>query len=111
MYGLTPEQLPSTESLADTVARVMPLWAAEIAPAVRAGKRVLIAAHGNSIRALCKYLNNVSDDDIVELNIPTGIPLVFELDDELKVLKSYYLGDADAIAAKVAAVAAQAKAK
>lgn len=108
---LTPEELPLTECLKDTVARFLPYWHETIAPAVKSGKKVIVAAHGNSLRALVKYLDNVSDDDIVELNIPTGIPLVYELDADLKPLKSYYLGDQEAAAAAAAAVAAQAKAK
>ena len=94
--AIDPHKLPATECLKDTVARFLPLWHAEIAPAIKKGKRVLIAAHGNSLRALVKYLDNLSDADIVELNIPTGIPLVYELDDDLKPIKSYYLGDPDA---------------
>ncbi len=110
-YARVPrEQLPLTECLKDTVARVMPLWNESIAPAVKSGKRVLIAAHGNSMRALIKYLDNISDDDIVGVNIPNGIPLVYELDENLKPIKHYYLGDADAIAAAQAAVAKQGKA-
>ncbi|PJF25348.1 MAG: phosphoglyceromutase, partial [Phototrophicales bacterium] len=108
---LTAEELPLTECLKDTVARFLPYWHETIAPTVKAGKRVLIAAHGNSIRALVKYLDNVSDEDIVELNIPTGIPLVYELDADLKPIQSYYLGDQEAAKAAAAAVAAQAKAK
>jgi 2,3-bisphosphoglycerate-dependent phosphoglycerate mutase len=108
---LTPEELPLTECLKDTVARFLPYWHETIAPTVKAGKRVLVAAHGNSIRALVKYLDNVSDDDIVELNIPTGIPLVYELDADLKPIRNYYLGDQEAAKAAAAAVAAQAKAK
>ena len=109
--GLTSDQLPLAECLADTVARVVPYWEDVIAPDIRAGKKLLIAAHGNSIRALVKYLDNVSEDEIVELNIPTGIPLVYELDEKLKPIKSYYLGDAAAVAAAQAAVARQGKAK
>jgi 2,3-bisphosphoglycerate-dependent phosphoglycerate mutase len=93
--------------LKDTVARFMPCWQDTIAPAVNSGRRVLIAAHGNSLRALVKYLDNVSDQEIVELNIPTGIPLVYELDDRLKPLKHYYLGDPAAAAAAAARVAQQ----
>jgi 2,3-bisphosphoglycerate-dependent phosphoglycerate mutase len=107
--GLDPKVLPSTECLKDTVERFLPLWHEEIAPAVRSGKRVLIAAHGNSIRALVKYLDGISDNDIVELNIPTGIPLVYELDDNLKPLRSYYLGDPEAARRAAERVAAQAK--
>ena len=104
-------QVPRTECLKDTVARVVPYWQSAIAPAVRAGKRVLIAAHGNSLRALVKHLDNVSDEKIVGLNIPTGIPLVYELDDTLKPARHYYLGDPDEVARRVASVAAQGKAK
>ncbi|WP_165250384.1 2,3-diphosphoglycerate-dependent phosphoglycerate mutase [Paludisphaera soli] len=108
---LTSAEIPKTECLKDTVARVLPYWNDTIAPAVKAGKKVVIAAHGNSLRALVKYLDGISDEDIVGLNIPTGIPLVYELDDDLKPIKSYYLGDQAEIAAKAAAVAAQGKAK
>ncbi|NLD44898.1 MAG: 2,3-diphosphoglycerate-dependent phosphoglycerate mutase [Chloroflexi bacterium] len=108
---LKPEEIPATECLKDTVARMLPYWHETIAPQVRAGKRVIVAAHGNSLRALVKYLDNISDEEIPALNIPTGIPLVYELDDDLKPLRSYYLGDAEAIAAAAAAVAAQGKAK
>src|SRR5918911_4760239 len=104
-------QVPRTECLKDTVARVMPYWNGTIAPAVRSGKRVLIAAHGNSLRALVKHLDAISDKDIVGLNIPTGIPLVYELDDQLRPLRHYYLGDAEAAAKAAEAVARQAKAK
>jgi len=107
--GLTPAQLPLTESLKDTVARFMPLWQDAIAPAIKDGQRVLIAAHGNSLRALVKYLDQVSDEAIVELNIPTGIPLVYQLDADLNPLKSFYLGDAEKAAAAAQAVAAQGK--
>ena len=107
---LTPEELPLTECLKDTVARFLPYWHGDIAHAIKAGKRVVIAAHGNSLRALVKYLDNVSDEEIVGLNIPTGIPLVYELDDDLKPLTHYYLGDPEAIAAAAAAVANQGKA-
>ena len=108
--GLAPEQVPLTECLKDTVARVLPYWNEAIAPTIRSGKRVLIAAHGNSIRALVKYLDNISDQDIVGLNIPNGIPLVYELDADLKPLRHYYLGDAEAAAKAAAAVASQGKA-
>ena len=108
---LQPEQIPATECLRDTVARVVPFWNDSIAPALKRGRRVLVAAHGNSLRALVKHLDGVSDDDIVGLNIPTAQPLVYELDDELKPLRHYYLGDAEAIARAIAAVAAQGKAK
>jgi 2,3-bisphosphoglycerate-dependent phosphoglycerate mutase len=104
-------RVPLTECLKDTVARVVPYWQQVVAPAIRSGKRVLIAAHGNSLRALVKHLDGIPDDKIVELNIPTGAPLVYELDDNLKPLKHYYLGDAEEIARRAAAVAAQGKAK
>jgi len=106
---LTPEDIPLTECLKDTVARVMPVWNDSIAPAIKAGKRIVIAAHGNSIRALVKYLDNIADDAIVGVNIPNGIPLVYELDAQLKPIKSYYLGDAEAAAKAAAAVANQGK--
>jgi 2,3-bisphosphoglycerate-dependent phosphoglycerate mutase len=109
--GLSPTELPQTESLKDTVARFLPYWHEIIAPAIRSGARVLIAAHGNSLRALVKYLDNVSDQDIVELNIPTGIPLVYELDDNLNPFRHYYLGDPEAAAAAAARVAQQAGAR
>ena len=109
--GLKREQIPLTECLKDTVARVMPSWDEEIAPAIRAGKRILISAHGNSLRALIKSLDGISDADIVNLNIPNGQPLVYELDAELKPIKSYYLGDQEAIAAAMKAVASQGKSK
>ena len=108
--ALQPEQIPLTECLKDTVARVLPFWNDTIAPAMRSGQRVLISAHGNSIRALVKYLDGISDADIVGLNIPNGIPLVYELDAQLKPIKSYYLGDAEAAAKAAAAVANQGKA-
>lgn len=108
---LKPEEIPLTECLKDTVARVMPLWDESIAPAIRAGKRIIISAHGNSLRALIKMLDNISDADIVGLNIPNGQPLVYELDANLKPIRSYYLGDADAVQAAMSAVAAQGKAK
>jgi 2,3-bisphosphoglycerate-dependent phosphoglycerate mutase len=108
--ALDPQHVPLTECLKDTVARVLPYWNETIAPAIRAGQRVLIAAHGNSIRALVKYLDGVSDTDIVNLNIPNGIPLVYELDDALQPIRSYYLGDAEAAAKAAAAVAIQGKA-
>ncbi len=107
--GLTAAELPLTECLKDTVARFLPYWHETIVPALKAGQRVIIAAHGNSLRALVKYLDNVSDAEIVELNIPTGIPLVYELDDELKPIRHYYLGDPEAAAKAAAAVAAQAQ--
>jgi 2,3-bisphosphoglycerate-dependent phosphoglycerate mutase len=102
-----PRELPLTESLKDTVARFLPYWHDTIAPSIRAGKRVLIAAHGNSLRALVKYLDNIAEAEIVELNIPTGIPLVYELDDALQPSRHYYLGDPAAAAAAAARVAAQ----
>ncbi|MGO4885595.1 MAG: 2,3-diphosphoglycerate-dependent phosphoglycerate mutase [Bryobacteraceae bacterium] len=108
---LTADELPLTECLKDTVARFLPYWHATIAPAVRGGRRVLIAAHGNSLRALVKYLDDVSEQAIVGLNIPTGMPLVYELDDELKPLRSYYLGDPEKVKAAMEAVAAQGKKK
>jgi 2,3-bisphosphoglycerate-dependent phosphoglycerate mutase len=108
---LTPQQLPATECLQDTVARVLPFWDETIAPSIRAGRRVLVAAHGNSLRALIMHLDNVSDDDIVHLNIPTGQPLVYELDKDLRPIRHYYLGDPAEIEAAMAAVAAQGKAK
>ena len=104
---LQPDQIPLTECLKDTVARVLPFWSEAMAPAIRAGKRIVVAAHGNSIRALVKYLDNISDSDIVGLNIPNGIPLVYELDANLRPLCHYYLGDAQAAANAAAAVAAQ----
>jgi 2,3-bisphosphoglycerate-dependent phosphoglycerate mutase len=103
--------VPTTECLKDTVARVIPYWEGVIAPSVRAGRRVLVAAHGNSLRALIKHLDGVSDADIVGLNVPTGMPLVYELDAGLRPLKHYYLGDPDEVARRVAAVAAQGKSK
>ena len=107
---LKPEQVPLTECLKDTVERVLPYWYEQLAPTIKSGQRVLIAAHGNSIRALVKYLDGISDAEIVGLNIPNGIPLVYELDASLKPIKSYYLGDAEAAAKAAAAVAAQGKA-
>ena len=109
--NLTRDELPLTECLKDTVERFLPYWNDRIAPTVRSGKRVLICAHGNSLRALVKYLDDVSDEDIVGLNIPTGVPLVYELDDALQPIKSYYLGDAEAVEARAKAVAEQAKKK
>ncbi|HQZ96766.1 MAG TPA: 2,3-diphosphoglycerate-dependent phosphoglycerate mutase [Pyrinomonadaceae bacterium] len=102
---------PKTECLKDTVARVVPYWESEIAPKIKAGKRLIIAAHGNSLRSLVKFLDNIPDNEIVGVNIPTGIPLVYELDKNLKPIKSYYLGDAEAIKAAQDAVASQGKAK
>ena len=109
--NLTPEELPLTECLKDTVARFLPIWHETIAPAIRSGKKVLIAAHGNSLRALVMYLDKVSEDEIVELNIPTGMPLVYELDDDLKPIRHYYLGDPEKVKAAMDAVAAQGKKK
>ena len=109
--GLAAAELPLTECLKDTVARFLPLWHETIAPAIQSGQRVIIAAHGNSLRALVKYLDNVSERDIVELNIPTGMPLVYELDDDLKALNRYYLGDPEKVKAAMDAVAAQGKKK
>ena len=108
---LKPEEIPATECLKDTVARVVPFWKDSIAPALTRGRRVLVAAHGNSLRALIKYLDNVTDDDIVGINIPTARPLVYELDADLRPLRHYYLGDAADIERAMAAVAAQGKAK
>lgn len=108
---LQADQVPLTECLKDTVARVLPFWNESMAPAIKAGKRIVVAAHGNSIRALIKYLDNISDDDIVGINIPNGIPLVYELDADLKPIRHYYLGDPDAVAKAAAAVASQGKAK
>jgi len=104
---LSPQELPLTECLKDTVERFLPYWRETIAPAVRAGERVLIAAHGNSLRALVKYLDGVSDDDIVGLNIPTGIPLVYELDDDLRPIRHFYVGDPKAVKKATQAVAGQ----
>ena len=109
--GLARELLPLTESLKDTVARVVPFWQEQLVPELTAGKRLLITAHGNSLRALVKYLDQVPDDEIVGMNIPTGIPLVYELDVQLKPIKRYYLGDQAAIQAAIDGVANQAKAK
>src|SRR5437763_1529148 len=108
--GWTDVEFPLTECLKDTVARVLPYWNSTLAPAIGRGQRVLIAAHGNSIRALVKYLDGISDDEIVGLNIPNGIPLVYELDAGLKPIRHYYLGDAEAVAKAAAAVANQGKA-
>ena len=106
---LRPSDLPLTESLKDTIARFMPYWHETIAPAIKSGKRVVIAAHGNSLRALVKDLDNIPESEITELNIPTGIPLVYELDDDLKPIRHYYLGDPAAAAAAAARVASQTK--
>ena len=108
---LAPAQIPLTECLKDTVERVMPAWEESIVPAIRAGKRIIISAHGNSLRALIKSLDGISDADIVGLNIPNGQPLVYELDADLKPIRHYYLGDAGAIEAALQAVASQGKAK
>ena len=108
---LKREDIPLTECLKDTVARVLPVWTESIAPAIRAGRQILISAHGNSLRALIKYLDGISDQDIVSLNIPNGQPLVYELDADLRPIRSYYLGDAAAIEAAMKAVASQGKAK
>ena len=109
--NLSQAELPLTECLKDTVARFLPYWHETIAPVVKSGKRVVIAAHGNSLRALVKYLDNISDEEIVGLNIPTGMPLVYELDENLKPIKSYYLGDPEKVKAAMEAVAAQGKKK
>jgi len=109
--ALLPEELPLTECLKDTVLRVVPYWQMEIAPQVRAGKRVIVAAHGNSLRALIKHLDHVTDEAIVGLNIPTAVPLVYELTDELKPIRNYYLGDPGEIAKAAAAIADQGKTK
>jgi len=106
--ALAPAQIPLTECLKDTVARVLPLWHSTLAPAIASGQRLLVSAHGNSMRALVKYLDGIGDAEIVGLNIPNGIPLVYELDDQLKPIRSYYLGDAEAAAKAAAAVANQA---
>ncbi len=109
--GLTEKELPCTESLQLTVERMLPYWHSTIAPTVKSGKRVLVAAHGNSLRALVMYLDNISEKDITELNIPTGVPLVYELDQDLHPIKSYYLGDPEAIKKAAEAVAKQGTAK
>jgi 2,3-bisphosphoglycerate-dependent phosphoglycerate mutase len=109
--NLTPNYLPQTECLKDTVERFLPLWHERIVPEIQSGKRIIIAAHGNSLRALVKYLDNISEEEIVSLNIPTGVPLVYELTDDLKPIKHYYLGDQAAIEAAMKAVANQGKAK
>jgi 2,3-bisphosphoglycerate-dependent phosphoglycerate mutase len=108
---MDPKDVPLTECLKDTVARFLPYWHERIAPAIKSGKRVIIAAHGNSLRALVKYLDNVSEEEIVGLNIPTGMPLVYELDKDLKPLTHYYLGDPEEVAKAMASVASQGKAK
>lgn len=109
--SLTPGQLPATESLKITLERVLPYWNSTLAPEIRSGRRVLVVAHGNSIRAMVKYLDNISESEITELNIPTGLPLVYELDEDLKPIRNYYLGDPAEAAKKAAAVANQGKAK
>ena len=109
--GLSASELPVSECLKDTVARFLPYWYQTIVPAVRSGRKTIIVAHGNSLRALVKYLDDISDQDILALNIPTGIPLVYELDDQLKPLRHYYLGDSEAIAKAMTTVANQGRAK
>jgi len=109
--NLDPEDIPLTESLKDTINRFLPYWHEKIEPMIREGKRVLISAHGNSLRALVKYLDNLSEEEIVKLDIPTGIPLVYELDDDLKPIKHYYLGDPKEIERRTKAVREQGKAK
>ncbi|MDD5020896.1 MAG: 2,3-diphosphoglycerate-dependent phosphoglycerate mutase [Endomicrobiaceae bacterium] len=108
---LNKKDIPLTECLKDTVARVIPFWTSEIVPNIKAGKKIIIAAHGNSLRALIKYLDNVSESDIVNLNVPTAMPLVYELDDNLKPIKSYYVGDPEAVKKAMEAVANQGKTK
>jgi 2,3-bisphosphoglycerate-dependent phosphoglycerate mutase len=108
---LSPAELPAAESLKDTIARFLPYWHETIAPDIKAGKRLLVAAHGNSLRALVKYLDGISDEAIVGLNIPTGVPLVYELDDDLRPIKSNYLGDPEAVKKAAEAVAKQAQRK
>ena len=107
--GLDAKDIPATECLKDTVVRFLPYWHGEIAPAIKSGKKVIIAAHGNSLRALVKYLDNISDEQIVKLNIPTGLPLVYELDDNLKPVKNYYLGDPEEVRKAMVAVVNQGK--
>jgi 2,3-bisphosphoglycerate-dependent phosphoglycerate mutase len=109
--GLKPEQVPATESLKITLERVLPYWHSTLAPVIKSGQRVLVAAHGNSLRAMVKYLDNISDEEIPGLNIPTGIPLVYELNEDLKPIRHYYLGDPEAVAKAAAVVANQGKAK
>ena len=109
--GLAPDQVPATESLKITLERVMPYWHSTLAPAIKSGQRVLVAAHGNSLRAMVKYLDNISDEEIPGLNIPTGVPLVYKLDEDIKPSEHYYLGDPEAVAKAAAAVANQGKAK
>lgn len=108
---MDPKDVPTTECLKDTVDRFLPFWHESIAPTIKSGKKVLIAAHGNSLRALVKYLDNMSEEDIIKLNIPTGMPLVYELDEDLKPIKHYYLGDEEAVKAAMNKVANQGKAK
>ncbi len=108
---LNNDEIPLTECLKDTVARVLPYWHDTITPTIKSGKKVLISAHGNSLRALVKYLDNMPDEEVVKLNIPTGVPLIYELDDDLKPIDHYYLGDIEKIAQAIEAVAAQGKAK
>ncbi len=108
---LGPKDIPASECLKDTVDRFLPYWHKEIAPVIKSGKKVIIAAHGNSLRALVKYLDNISDEQIVKLNIPTGLPLVYELDDDLRPIKNYYLGDPEEVKKAMDAVANQGKAK
>lgn len=109
--ALTEEELPRTENLLDTIDRVIPYWEKEIAPAVKSGRKIIVAAHGNSLRALVKYLDNLSNEEIVGLNIPTGVPLVYELDEDLKPIRHYYLGNQEEIKAKQQSVANQGKAQ
>jgi 2,3-bisphosphoglycerate-dependent phosphoglycerate mutase len=109
--SIPPEEFPKTECLKDTVARVIPLWQSEIAPKIRSGKKLIIVAHGNSLRALVKHLDQISDQEIINLNIPTGIPLVYELDEELKPIQSFYLGDPEVVKAAQEAVAKQGRIK
>ena len=109
--NLTSEELPLTECLKDTVERFLPYWHEVIVPEIKEGKRVIIAAHGNSLRALAQYLDNLSEEEVLKLNIPTGMPLVYELDDDLKPIKNYYLGAEEAVKAAMEAVASQGKAK
>jgi 2,3-bisphosphoglycerate-dependent phosphoglycerate mutase len=109
--SLKPDELPLTECLKDTVERVLPYWHEEISPNIKSGKKILISAHGNSLRALVKYLDNMPEEEIVSLNIPTGVPLIYELDDDLKPITHYYLGDQEEIQKAIEAVASQGKAK
>ncbi len=112
MYrDIDPKNLPASESLKDTVARAIPFWEGSIVPEIKKGKKVIVAAHGNSLRAMVKYLDNVSEKDILELNIPTGVPLIYELGGDMKPVKSYYLGDQEAIKKAMESVASQGKAK